>query len=420
MMKNLKLYLIAVLIIFSGSLKAQNPSITTPEEIGFSSDSIEVIDKLLQEYIDQKEVSGVVALIARRGKIGYLKSFGMKDIEEGQRMNDDAIFRIASMTKAVTTTGIMILYEQGHFKLDDPISNFIPEFKDMKTVNGENVKQEITIRHLLTHTSGLSIDFMGPQQTYDLYTQNNIYGGFGRTEGTIRETIKRLATLPLIYQPGEKFQYSMSADVLGYLIEVISGMTLEGFFERNIFEPLDMTDTYFFLPETKVKRLAVLYGMDSTKQLKKIVGEAKKGFLNYSDYAIYASNPNYFSGGGGLLSTVADYYKFLTMLLDKGKYKNKQIISRKTIELMTSNQTGDLFDWRKGEVFGFGFAISKGPNETGTMESAGTYRWLGLFNTHFWVDPEEQLIGILLTQIQPKGRGINKKFKKLTYQAIID
>lgn len=418
-MKTSKLYLIAVLIIFSGLLKAQNPSISNPEDVGISSDRLGIIDKVLQEYVDKKEVSGVMALIARKGKIGYLKSFGMKDIEENQPMTDDAIFRIASMTKAVTTVGVMMLYEDGRFKLDDPISNFIPEFKNMKTMDGENVKQEITIRHLLTHTSGLSYAFLGPQDTYDLYIQNNIYGGFGKTQGTIGETVKRLASLPLMHQPGEKFQYGMSADVLGYLIEIISGMTLEAFFQEKIFEPLEMTDSYFFLPETKKDRLAVMYGYEEN-QLKRIVGEAKSGFLNYSDYATYASNPKYFSGGGGLLSTAADYYKFLTMLSDMGKYKNKQIINRKTVELMTSNQTGDMFNWRKGEIFGFGFAISKGQSKTGTIESAGTYRWLGLFNTHFWVDPEEQLIGILLTQTNPNVSDIDRKFKTLVYQSIID
>ena len=420
MMNAFKFYLFASLVIFSALSKAQNLPISNPEEVGLSSERLSVIDKVLQGYIDKNEVPGTVALIARKGKIGYLKSFGMKDIEENQPMKDDAIFRIASMTKAVTTVAVMILYEEGCFKLGDPISIFIPEFKNMKTVNGENVKQEITIRHLLTHTSGLSIGFMGPQETYDLYIQNNIYGGFGRTEGTIGETVKRLASLPLIYEPGEQFQYGMSADVLGYLVEVISGMTLEDFFQKKIFEPLEMTDSYFFLPETKEDRLAVMYGHGSENELNRIIGEAKSGFLNYSDYATYASNPNYFSGGGGLLSTATDYYKFLSMLLDKGKYKNKQIISRKTVELMTSNQTGDMFNWWKGEVFGLGFAISKGPSETGTIESAGTYRWLGLFNTHFWVDPEEQLVGILLTQIQPKVSDIDRKFKTLVYQSIID
>ena len=265
-MKTSKLFLIAFLIIFFGLLKAQNHSIVTPEEIGLSSDRIKVIDKVLQEYIDKNEIPGTVALIARKGKIGYLRSFGSKDIEENQPMTENAIFRIASMTKAITTVGVMILYEEGRFKLDDPISDFIPEFKNMKTMDGENVKQEITIRHLLTHTSGLSYAFLGPQDTYDLYVQNNIYGGFGKTEGTIGETIKRLASLPLINQPGEQFQYSMSADVLGYLIEVISGMTLEDFFQKKIFEPLEMTDSYFFLPETKKDRLAVLYGHSSENE----------------------------------------------------------------------------------------------------------------------------------------------------------
>ena len=419
-MNAFKFYLFAFLVIFSALSKAQNLSISNPEEVGLSSERLRVIDKVLQGYIDKNEVPGTVALIARKGKIEYLKSFGMKDVEENQPMKDDVIFRIASMTKAVTTVAVMILYEEGRFKLDDPISNYIPEFKNMKTVNGENVEQEITIRHLLTHTSGLSIGFMGPQETYDLYIQNNIYGGFGRTEGTIGETVKRLASLPLIYQPGEQFQYGMSADVLGYLVEVISGMTLEDFFQKKIFEPLEMTDSYFFLPETKKDRLAVLYGHSSENELYRIVGEVKSGFLNYSDYATYASNPHYFSGGGGLLSTATDYYKFLSMLLDKGKFNNKQLISRKTVELMTSNQTGDMFNWWKGEVFGFSFAISKGPSKTGTIESVGTYRWLGLFNTHFWVDPEEQLIGILLTQIQPNVSDIDRKFKTLVYQSIID
>jgi CubicO group peptidase (beta-lactamase class C family) len=418
-MKNFKFFLLGFLVSFTICSEAQYLRATDTEEIGLSSDRLKVIDQVLQKYIDKKEIPGAVALIARKGKVGYLKSFGMNDIENNQPITNDAIFRIASMTKAITTVGVMILYEQGLFKLDDPISYYIPEFKNMKTINGDIVNQEITFRHLLTHTSGLSYAFLGPQDTYNLYIQNNIYGGFGKTQGTIGETVKRLATLPLMHQPGEKFQYGMSADVLGYLIEIISEMTLNEFFRQNIFEPLDMSDTYFFLPNNKEDRLAVMYGYEEN-QLKRIVGEAKSGFLNYSDYATYASNRNYFSGGGGLLSTASDYYNFLTMLLNKGKYKNKQIISRKSIELMTSNQTGDLYTWGKGEVFGFGFAISQGPSETGTIESAGTYGWLGLFNTHFWIDGEEQLIGILLTQIQPNVSDIDRKFKTLVYQSIID
>jgi len=419
-MNTFKKILQALLIFFSATLNAQHLPIDTPEETGLAVERLEVIDKVLKDYIEKEEVSGAVALIFRKGKIGYFKSFGMKDKEQNQEMTDDAIFRIASMTKAVTTVGVMMLWEEGHFTLDDPISKFIPQFSTMTIMGGEKANKEITIRHLLTHTSGLSYAFMGPQEVYDFYTDNDIYGGFGKTRGTIGETIKRLATIPLIHQPGEKFQYGMSADVLGYLIEVISGMTLEDFFQQKIFEPLEMTDTHFFLPQTKENRLAALYGMDSTNQLKRIVGEAKSGFLNYSDYVTHASNPNYFSGGGGLLSTASDYCNFLQMLLTNGRFKTKQFLSHKTVELMTSNQTGKMYPYTKGEVFGFGFAISEGPSETGTIESKRSYRWLGLFNTHFWIDPEEQLIGIILTQINPNMSDINRKFKTLTYQAILD
>ena len=418
-MKYPKISLFVVLFIFSILSKAQNLEVSIPEKIGLSTDRLEVIDKVLKSYIDKDEVPGVVAMIAKKGQIGYLNSFGMKDIENNQPMNNDAIFRIASMTKAVTTVGIMILYEQGHFKLDDPISNYIPEYKYMKTIKGDSVKQEITIRHLLNHTSGLSYAFTGAQETYDLYYPNRIYEGVGRNQGTVGETVKRLATLPLMFQPGEKWQYGMSTDVLGYLIEVSSGMTLEEFFQQNIFQPLEMSDTYFFLPTEKESRLAVLYG-NSENQLKRIVGEARSGFFNYSDYSTYASNRKYFSGGGGLLSTASDYYNFLTMLLNYGKFKNQQILSRKTVELMTTNHTGDLFYFERGAGFGFGFAISNGPSETGMIESVGTYSWSGIFTSHYWVDPKEQLIGIILTQTQPYNWDILRKFKTLAYQAIID
>ena len=415
-MKYSKFSLFVVFFIFSILSKAQNLEVSSSEKIGLSTERLEVIDKVLQSYIDKDEVPGVVAMIARKGQIGYLSSFGMKDIQNNQPMTNDAIFRIASMTKAVTTVGIMILYEQGHFKLDDPISNYIPEFKYMKTINGDSIKQEITIRHLLNHTSGLSYAFSGPQETYDIYSQNRIYEGVGRNQGTIGETVKRLATLPLMFQPGEKWKYGMNADVLGYLIEVISGMTLDEFFRQKIFEPLEMSDTYFFLPAEKESRLAIMYG-SADNQLKRIIGEAKEGFFNYSDYSTYASNRKYFSGGGGLVSTASDYYNFLTMLLNYGKYKNRQILSRKTVELMTSNQTGDMFSFEEGAGFGFGFAISNGPSETGMIESAGTYSWSGIFTSHYWVDPEEQLVGIILTQTRHFNWDIIRKFKTLAYDA---
>ncbi len=418
-MKKLKLLftilLVSIVTLTHGqTLEARNPEVT-----GLSPERLNVIDQVLTGYLDRNEIPGAVVLIARKGEIGYLKSFGLRDIENNQVMTNDAIFRIASMTKAITTVGFMILYERGLFKLDDPISNYIPEFKYMKALSGDSVKQEITIRHLLNHTSGLSYAFSNPQEAYDLYTQNRIYNGLGKTEGTIGENVKRLAALPLMFQPGEKFQYGLSTDVLGYLIEIIAGLPLDEFFNRNIFKPLEMSDTYFSLPTEKESRLAVMYNY-SDNELQRTVGEGQSGFLKYSDYSTYASNRKYFSGGGGLQSTASDYYNFLTMILNHGKFKNRQIISRKTVELMTSNQTGDLFSFEKGAGFGFGFAISNGPSETGMIESAGTYSWSGIFTSHYWVDPEENLIGIILTQTQPFNWDILRKFKTLVYQAIND
>jgi len=418
-MKKLKLIFTILLVSLVTLTHGQTLEARDPETIGLSPERLNVIDQVITGYIDRNEIPGVVALIARKGEIGYLKSFGMRDIENNQAMTNDAIFRIASMTKAITTVGIMILYEQGLFKLDDPISHYLPEFQNMKTMAGDSIKQEITFRHLLNHTSGLSYAFMGPQQTFDLYTQNRIYNGLGKTEGTIGENVKRLTALPLMFQPGEKFQYGLSADVLGYLIEIISGLPLDEFFNLNIFLPLEMSDTYFYLPTEKENRLAILHSY-SENQLKRTIGEAKSGLLKYSDYSTYASNRKYFSGGGGLLSTASDYYNFLTMIFNYGNFKNQQIISRKTVELMTSNQTGDLFSFEKGAGFGFGFAISNGPSETGMIESAGTYSWSGIFTSHFWVDPEEQFVGIILTQTQPLNWDFVRKFKTLAYQAIND
>ncbi len=418
-MKKLKLFFTILLVSLVTLTHGQTLEARDPEVTGLSPERLNVIDQVLTGYIDRNEIPGAVALIARKGEIGYLKSFGMRDIENNQAMTNDAIFRIASMTKAITTVGIMILYEQGLFKLDDPISNYIPDFKYMKTLSGDSVKQEITFRHLLNHTSGLSYAFSNPQQAYDLYTQNLIYNGLGKTEGTIGENVKRLAALPVMFQPGEKFQYGLSTDVLGYLIEIISGLPLNEFFNSNIFQPLEMSDTYFSLPTEEETRLAVMYSY-SENQLNRVIGEANSGFLNYSDYSTNASNPKYFSGGGGLQSTASDYYNFLTMMLNYGKFKNQQIISRKTVELITSNQTGGLFSFEKGAGFGFGFAISNGPSETGMIESAGTYSWSGIFTSHYWVDPEENLVGILLTQTQPFNWDILRKFKTLAYQAIND
>ena len=425
-MKNKSKILFTIFLI-GIALSAFGQTVVSPEKCGFSLTRLEQIDKILTDYVDQEEVAGGVALIARKGQIGYLKAFGKKDVESKQPMKTDDIFRIASMTKAITMVGVMMLFEEGYFTLDDPISKYIPEFSDMqvmvedtvnKSYNLEKAKSQITIRHLLNHTSGLTYAFFGQPYIADIYMQDKIYNGLGDSEGTIGDMVKRLAKLPLVNQPGEKWQYGLSMDVLGYLIEVISGQSFDEFLRDKIFIPLAMNDTYFYLPQQKVKRLTSLYGIDSSGQLKKLEGVDQTGV--FTDYVLHAENTNYFSGGGGLVSTAEDYFKFLLMILNNGLCNNNQLLSRKTVELKTSEQTGDKFKWFKGHGFGFGFAISRGPLLTGNPGSQGTFSWLGYLATFYWVDPKEDLIGILLTQLNPNKNDMSVKFKNLMYQAIND
>jgi CubicO group peptidase (beta-lactamase class C family) len=425
-MKNKSIILCTVLSIgIALSAIGQSISVVKPEESGLSLDRLESIDRVLNEYVDQGEVAGGVALIARKGQIGYLKAFGMKDIDSKDPMKTDDLFRIASMTKAITVAGVMMLFEGGYFTLDDPLSKFIPEFSEMqvmvedtanKSYTLEKAKSQITIRHLLTHTSGLTYDFFSQPYISEIYTQNNIYNGLGKSDGTIGDMVKRLAKLPLMNHPGEGWQYGMNMDVLGYLIEIISGQTFDAYLRDKIFEPLQMNNTHFYLPKKKKDRIATLYGIDSLGRLIKLEGIFDNGY--HSDVDVHESNKSYFSGGAGLVSTAEDYYKFLQMILNYGFYKDKKLLSRKTIELMTSEQTGDNFNWFKGYGFGFGLAISRGPMFTGNPGSEGTYSWAGYFASFFWVDPQEELIGILLTQLNPNKNDMNVKFKNLMYQAI--
>ena len=345
-------------------------------------------------------------------------------------MNTDQIFSIASMSKAITTVGAMMLYEQGKFMLDEPLAKYIPEFKDMKVMlmneSGEkepfrlvDASSPITIRHLLTQTSGITYNFFGQPYISEIYKENDISDGLSQAEGTIGEMVKRLAKLPLIHQPGEQFSYGLNTDVLGYLIEVISGKPLDEYLKENIFDPLDMQDTYFFLPKNRVKSLAGLDRENDQGNLEQVFGKIDNGAEVYSSDYHYNSTKSHFSGGSGLVSTASDYYRFLQMLLNKGKDGDQVLLGKKTVELMTAEQS-DINDyWARG--VGFGFSVSGSPGFTGNPESEGSYGWSGYFNTYFWVDPKEELIGIILTQKLPYNPGtIERKFKNAVYQAIVE
>lgn len=430
-------FFIIFLLFFLNSVWTQGLPTARPEEVGLSSERLSRIDKLMEDYVAHKKVSGVVVLVARHGKVAYLKSIGMMDIEAGKPMQNDTVFRIASMTKPITATAIMMLYEEGRFLLNDRVSKYIPEFKNFKVLikppkdAGEQpetvpAKREITIHHLLTHTSGIGYSFFN-SKLRPIYRKAGVPDGAIAIDSTIGEKMKILAGLPLNNHPGEALEYGLSVDVLGYLVEVISGMTLDEFFQERIFKPLKMKDTHFFLPEKKHDRLAELYEPTKNGDLKKYPdGVVERGSFRFSASFPKDEQRTYFSGGSGLTSTISDYVRYAQMLLNGGELDGVRLLSRKTIELMTINQIGDLS--YPGSAMGLnlsvlidlakpGFLLGK----SDAVGSVGKFGMGGIFYTCWWADPKEELIGIMMSQIYPWGHlDLSAKFEVLAYQAIVD
>jgi CubicO group peptidase (beta-lactamase class C family) len=403
------------------SALGQGLPLANPKDIGLSSERLNRIATAMNDYSGTGKMPGMVTLVARHGKIAYYNSFGMSDIEAKKEMSKDAMFRIASMSKAITTVAVMILFEEGHFLLTDPISKYIPEFSNpkvvMKSPTSDSIrlvpaKGEITIRQLLNHTSGITYGG-GLQDSY--YKKAGMTVGLNPTPGTIGEMIKKLAALPLISQPGEQFNYGMSIDVLGYLVEVVSKMPLDEFLRERLFEPLKMEDTYFSIPASKFPRLAVLYKKGENGKL-----------VKSSSTLTHPVIQTYFSGGAGIISTASDYVRFAQMLLNKGELDGKRILSKKTIELMTSNSIGDKYianslRYTSGDKFGYGFGIRTERGVFDELESIGSYGWDGAYYTRFWVDPKEDLIGIFMSQMDNFwSENYINKFKVLVYQSIVD
>jgi CubicO group peptidase (beta-lactamase class C family) len=411
---------------FIGFALAQTPTQYTlqeakPEEAGFSTERLGRMDRVIQEYIDQKRIPGAVALVARHGKIIYYKGFGQDDVEAKTPLKRDAIFRIASQTKAVTSVAVMMLFEEGKFLLDDPVSKYLPAFKSPKVLDKFNekdssyttvpAKSEITIRQLLTHTSGISYAGIGTKEANAIYAKAKVPSGIGTPKAKLSEGMNTLAGLPLVHQPGEKFSYGLNTDVLGYFVEVLSGMTLDQFFRTRIFEPLGMKDTYFYLPKDRHSRLAVLYTEDKNKvyQKRQAQGSQTPNYPNQTG--------TYYSGGAGLSSTAYDYALFLQMMLNGGAYNGKQLLSPATVRMMTSNQIGDLNLGLK--KFGLGFGLITEREAARMPLSEGSFEWAGIFGTTYWVDPKEGVVAMLYTQKLPNSYGdLNDKFRVLVYQAI--
>jgi CubicO group peptidase (beta-lactamase class C family) len=404
---------------------AQDLTVVKPESVGLSSERLERISTSVQRSIDDKRIAGAVTLVSRRGHVAWFKAQGMADREAGKPMRIDAMFRICSMTKPITSTAVMMLYEEGRFLLADPVSKYLPEFKNpkvlVKPASGPPytipATHEITIRDLLRHTSGIAYQWnadLGP-----LYKDANVAGGLLSYDGTIEDSTKRLAALPLLFNPGEKFEYGLGVDVLGRLVEVISGKPLDEFFRTRIFEPLGMKDTYFYPPDKKVDRLATAYTYYDDKGLNRFPDTPiTEGPFTYSaDYPTRGPK-KLFSGGAGLVSTAADYLRFCQMMLDGGKVGNTQLLSRKSVELMTHDQLGKI---DPGWGFGLGFGIDGTKAPLAEIGSPGEYNWGGFFFTSFSIDPKEQMIVIFMGQLHPDGNlNIRGLVHTLAYQAITD
>ena len=414
--------LIAFFLIFSFFVSAQvidrgnklNPSIDYSR--------LKRIDSLINSYVKNDWVKGVVTLIIKDNQLTQYKGYGYADAATKKPMTANAIFRIMSQTKAITSVGILILYEQGKLLLDEPVGDFIPEFKNQVVLDKFNTtdttyttvpsKRNITIRDLLTHTSGIDYADIGSGTMKAIYAKAGIPSGLGYFDADLLTQMKRLGKLPLAFQPGERFQYGLNSDLLGCLIEMISGQTLDVFFQKNIFEPLGMNDTYFNVPSSKANRLATVYTEDS---LHRIIPWSHT--FRHIDPDYPAMNKHYFSGGAGLSSTAFDYAIFLQMLLNGGVYNGKRILSPRTVEMITSNQLD--FHYNGTNDFGLGFDIVTEKAANLGPRNRGTFSWGGYYGTTYWADPKAKLVCLIMTQQTPNSHGdIATRFTNMVYASL--
>ena len=395
-----------------------------PVSQGMSAARLARIDDMLKDAVAQNKLPGIVALIARNGKIVFYKAYGMADNTTGKALKKDDIFRIASQTKAITATAVMMLWEEGKFNMDDPIAKYIPEFGEAQILDTFNekdssyttkpAKHQITIRHLLTHTSGIGYGAIdGDNRFRKIYAKAGIVDAFTTEPLRIEENIKKLARLPLHHEPGENWTYSEGLDVLGYFIEKISGMPFDKFLRTRIFDPLGMNDTWFYLPDASKNRLVSVQKNADGKW------ERAEGSFFDVDYPVKGAK-QFFSGGGGLSSTAKDYATFLQMYINNGTLNGVRLLSRKTIEAIMANQIGDI--WKDKTSYGLVFElVNRKGQDAGGMGSAGTFDWGGYFNTQYFADPKEKLVGVILKQTHGKvDDETGWKFRQMAEAAIDD
>jgi len=417
-----KIIFILSFIAFSININAQIIDKSGKQNSKVDYKRLSLVDSLVNDYVKKDWVKGVVTLVIKDNQLVQYKGYGYLDADTKKPMPNDAIFRIMSQTKAITSVGIMMLYEEGKFTLDEPIADFIPEFKNPVVLDKYNAadttyttvpaKRDITFRDLLTHTSGIDYAAIGSDEMKAIYAKAGIPSGLGKMNGTLLGSMKILAKLPLKFQPGEKWQYGLNTDLIGCLIEVISGMSLEVFLTKRVFEPLGMKDTYFNLPQSKASRLAAVYTEDDNHKIIKW----SHTFRNIDpDYPLM--DKTFFSGGAGLSSTAYDYAIFLQMLLNKGRYNGKQLLAPRTVELMTSGQldAGMFGD----NNFGLGFEIVTEKGAAKESRNKGTFSWGGYYGTTYWADPKANLVCLIMTQHTPNSHGdLAAKFENIVYSSL--
>jgi CubicO group peptidase (beta-lactamase class C family) len=414
--------LISVLLLLRTLLPGADLPVAAPESAGVSSERLKRLDAVMEEYVRERKVAGAVTYIARHGKIVQHRAYGMQDVESGRRMDTGTLFRIASQTKAVTSVAVMMLVEEGKIRLGDPVAKFLPAFRHTTVVapapagappGAVPAKRPITIRDLLTHTAGISYGTNAAEPQYKAAGVHMWY--FADKDERLESVIDRIAKLPFDAQPGEKWVYGFNTDILGRVVEVASGMPLDEFFARRIFEPLAMKDTFFFVPRDKAPRLAVVYGIGEDGRIRRAPDRGREGQGEYVD-----GPRKCFAGGAGLVSTAADYGRFLQMLLNGGELFGARLLSPASVRAMISNQTGSLYT-QEGMGFGLGFAIVEDIGRTGRLASLGEFGWGGAYFTTYWVAPAEGVVAQMMTQLLPAGGSdLQDKFRTLVYQALVD
>lgn len=411
-----------LLLILSFSLIGGPIPTVEPESVGLSAERLARATEAMEEDAAAGRIAGAVGLVARKGKIAYFEARGMADREAGAPMKRDAVVRIYSMSKPITSAALMMLFEEGEFRLKDPVSRYIPELGNLEVLvdrpgfpgdperaRREPVRREMTVQDIMRHTAGLTYGYFGGTSADSLYNKKHpLYW-----QGDLEDMTRRIAALPLLYHPGEKFHYSIAVDLQGRLVEVLSGQRFDRFLQERLFDPLGMADTGFHVPSGSLDRFAQLYAPDGKKKIKVSDREDR-----------YKKPGTFFSGGGGLVSTARDYLRFCQMMLNGGEFQGKRYLGRKTVELMTADHLAAVETERianTGYGFGLGFAVHLDRGASGAPASLGEYNWGGAAGTKFWIDPEEEMIGIYMVQIIPhSGLRYGNMFKQYAYQSIVD